>query len=109
MLKYLSGLNIQTSPNVIHVSCKRPTDQFESALLQAIERERDALRGDLQASRNKCADSEAEVSSCRAAAVEHAKQVSTPLFMASLRIWSAAAVLSACCCLALRYSFLARL
>ena len=67
------------------------------ALLQVVERDRDAVRGDLQISRNRCADSEAEVSSCRAAAVEHAKQVSTRLFAVTLSIWASAAVLSVSC------------
>ena len=49
----------------------------QAALLQAIERDRDAVRDSLQASRNKYMESEAKVSSCRAAAVEHAKTVST--------------------------------
>ena len=90
-------LKRQASQTHFHMSRKGFSEW--ALLLQAIERDRDAVRGDLQASRNRCADSEAEVSSCRAAAVEHAKQVSAPLFTASLFFWRAATVLSTLCCL----------
>ena len=56
--------------------------------LQSLEREKDAMHEELQASRKQSSDAAAEVRSCQAAATEHVKAVSSLLSLPSPHLTS---------------------